>query len=39
MYTILRVEIQYFNNIDFIKVLYLYNEVLCSQYLDLLNIT
>ena len=39
MYTIVRVKIQYVNNIDSIKVLYLYDEVLCSQYLDLLNIT
>ena len=39
MYTIVRVKIQYVNNINSIKVLYLYNEVLCSQYLDLLNIT
>ena len=38
MHTV-RVEIQYVNNINYIKVLYLYDEVLCSQYLDLLNIT
>ena len=39
MYTIVRIKIQYVNNINSIKVLYLYNEVLFSQYFDLLNIT
>ena len=38
MYTV-RVKIQYVNNINSIKVLYLYNKVLCPQYLDILNIT